>query len=402
MTFNYSDRMNGLDGSATREIFKLLSRPEIISFAGGLPANEYLPVKEVNEILDEILSGEFAAKSLQYGSTEGFPALREILTDYVKHVGINDAKVENTLVISGGQQGIDLTLKAFINKGDAVLVENPTYLAFLQIAKTYEAKVYGVKAESYGLNIEDLEAKIKAHKPKVLYCVPTFSNPTGKTYSAENRRKIAEITAKYGVMVLEDDPYGKLRFSGEPVPSLKSFDKAGNVIYITSFSKILSPGMRTGVAVGNKEVIRKLTICKQGTDLHTANLSQLIAQKYLEKGYLFPNIEKSLPLYRTRRDCMLAALDKYMPKEFTHTVPDGGLFIWGEFDADVVTKDILPEAIERDVAYIQGNEFYAVPQEGNRFIRLNFSNESPERIDKGVKALAELYKEKISQAKSKK
>ena len=401
MTFNYSDRMNGLDGSATREIFKLLSRPEIISFAGGLPANEYLPVKEVNEILDEILSSPMAAKSLQYGSTEGFPALREILTDYVRHVGITDAKVENTLVISGGQQGIDLTLKAFINAGDAVLVENPTYLAFLQIAKTYEAKVYGVKAENYGLNIEDLENKIKKHKPKVLYCVPTFSNPTGKTYSAENRKAIAEITAKYGVMVLEDDPYGKLRFSGEHVPSLKSFDKAGNVIYITSFSKILSPGMRTGVAIGNKEVIRKLTICKQGTDLHTANLSQLIAQKYLEKGYLFPNIEKSLPLYRTRRDEMLKALDKYMPEEFTHTVPDGGLFIWGEFDADLVTKDILPEAIERDVAYIQGNEFFAVPQEGNRFIRLNFSNESPERIDKGVKALAQLYKEKIAEAKRK-
>ena len=399
MEFVYSDRMNGLDGSATREIFKLLSRPEIISFAGGLPANEYLPVREVDEITHEILTDKTAAKSLQYGSTEGFPAFREILTDYVKHVGITDAQVENTLVISGGQQGIDLTLKAFINAGDAVLVENPTYLAFLQIAKTYQAKVYGVKAESYGLNLQDLEDKIKKHKPKVLYCVPTFSNPTGKTYTAENRKAIASLTAKYGVIVLEDDPYGKLRFSGEQVPSLKSFDQAGNVIYITSFSKILSPGMRTGVAVGDKGVIRKLTICKQGTDLHTSNLSQLIAQKYLEKGYLFSNIEKSLPLYRTRRDCMLKALDEYMPDEFTHTVPDGGLFIWGEFDADLITKDILPEAIERDVAYIQGNEFFAVPQEGNRFIRLNFSNESPERIDRGVKALAKLYKEKIAKSR---
>ena len=399
MEFVYSDRMNGLDGSATREIFKLLSRPEIISFAGGLPANEYLPVREVDEITHEILTDKTAAKSLQYGSTEGFPAFREILTDYVKHVGITAAQVENTLVISGGQQGIDLTLKAFINAGDAVLVENPTYLAFLQIAKTYQAKVYGVKAESYGLNLQDLEDKIKKHKPKVLYCVPTFSNPTGKTYTAENRKAIASLTAKYGVIVLEDDPYGKLRFSGEQVPSLKSFDQAGNVIYITSFSKILSPGMRTGVAVGDKGVIRKLTICKQGTDLHTSNLSQLIAQKYLEKGYLFPNIEKSLPLYRTRRDCMLKALDEYMPDEFTHTVPDGGLFIWGEFDADLITKDILPEAIERDVAYIQGNEFFAVPQEGNRFIRLNFSNESPERIDRGVKALAKLYKEKIAKSR---
>ncbi len=399
MEFVYSDRMNGLDGSATREIFKLLSRPEIISFAGGLPANEYLPVREVDEITHEILTDKTAAKSLQYGSTEGFPAFREILTDYVKHVGITAAQVENTLVISGGQQGIDLTLKAFINAGDAVLVENPTYLAFLQIAKTYQAKVYGVKAESYGLNLQDLEDKIKKHKPKVLYCVPTFSNPTGKTYTAENRKAIASLTAKYGVIVLEDDPYGKLRFSGEQVPSLKSFDQAGNVIYITSFSKILSPGMRTGVAVGDKGVIRKLTICKQGTDLHTSNLSQLIAQKYLEKGYLFPNIEKSLPLYRTRRDCMLKALDEYMPDEFTHTVPDGGLFIWGEFDADLITKDILPEAIERDVAYIQGNEFFAVPQEGNRFIRLNFSNESPERIDRGVKALAGLYKEKIAKSR---
>lgn len=398
MDYRYSDRMANLSGTATREIFKLLSRPEIISFAGGLPATECLPVKEIAQITAELWESEDAVPTLQYGTTEGFPALRERFIDYVKTVGIENAALDETLVVSGGQQTIDLMCKTFLDKGDVVLVEDPTYLAVLQIINSYEGKAIGVKADKDGLDIDDLEDKIIQYKPKFLYVVPTFSNPTGKTYTTSNRKDIARITAKYNVMVLEDDPYSKLRFEGSPVPGVKSFDTAGNVVFTASISKIIAPGLRTGIAVGDKQVIRKLSICKQGTDLHTNNVAQMIVARYLEKGYLMPNIEKSLPLYIERRDAMLEAIDRFMPAEFTHTVPQGGLFIWGAFDADVDTVKILPEAVEKNVAYIQGQVFFA-DGGGLNTLRLNYSNSSPEKIQAGIKALGTLYKKKIAEAK---
>lgn len=251
MDYTFSERMKNMNGTATREIFKLLGDPSIISFAGGNPAIECLPTGRVKEITGDICAAPDFARVLQYGLTAGFPELRELLCKYVESAGITGAKTENVLVISGGQQGIDLALKAFINPGDVILVEDPTYLAFLQLANSYEGVCVGVRANDDGLDLADLEEKIKKHSPKMLYCVPTFSNPTGKTYSAENRKAIAEMTAKYGVIVIEDDPYSKLRFKGEYVPSLKSYDTAGNVIFISSFSKIISPGNRTGVAVAD-------------------------------------------------------------------------------------------------------------------------------------------------------
>ena len=392
MDYTFSNRMKNLNGTATREIFKLLSRPEIISFAGGLPAKEALATKEIAEISYELLTGKDGERILQYGTTEGFNDFREVLTEYVKGVGIDGLSIDNTLVISGGQDGIDLMCKAFLNPGDRVLVEDPTYLAFLQIANSYEAVAVGVRSGADGLDIADLERKITEHKPKLLYVVPTFSNPTGKTYSAENRKRIAEVTARHGVMVLEDDPYGKLRFSGKPVPSLKSFDTAGNVVYITSFSKTISPGLRTGVAVGAKEVIRKMTVCKQGTDLHVSNLSQLIVKEFITR-YLDKSIAKSLPVYLERKQAMISALDEYMPY-FEHTDPDGGLFIFGKLPKGLDATALLPEAIERNVAYIQGSVFYA-DGGGRDTVRLNYSNASPEKIDRGIKALAGLINEKL-------
>ena len=264
----YSTRMANLNGTATREIFKLLSRPEIISFAGGLPATEALPVAAVGDIAAELLSRPDAYSLLQYGTTEGYVPLLNRIPELVGEFGI---KCENggTLVISGGQQGIDLVCKVFLNAGDTVLVEDPTYLAALQIFNSYEAKAVGVRAGEDGLDISDLENKIVEFKPKLIYLVPTFSNPTGKTYSESNRKEIAALTAKYGVYVVEDDPYARLRFSGDKINALYSYAKADNIIYITSFSKILSPGLRVGAAVGSAEIIRKMAICKQGTDLHT-------------------------------------------------------------------------------------------------------------------------------------
>lgn len=397
MNFNYSGRMANLNGSATREIFKLLDNPQIISFAGGLPAKECLPVEEIKQITSELLNGSNVYSLMQYGSTEGYASFRKQIIEYVKHVGLENVALDETLVISGGQQGIDLMCKTFLDKGDVVLVEDPTYLAVLQIINSYEGKAIGVKANKDGLDLDDLENKIIQFKPKFLYCVPTFSNPTGKTYSTSNRKEIALLTAKYNVMVLEDDPYGKLRFEGEAVPSLKSFDQEGNVVYITSFSKIISPGMRVGAAVGHKEVIRKLSICKQGADLHTSNLSQAIAEKYLEKDYLFPNIKKNIPIYLERKTAMMNAIDQYMPEEFSSTNPQGGLFIWGEFDAQINTEELFPEAIAKNVAYIQGRVFYA-DGSGLNTLRLNYSNASLEQIDTGIKALGSLFKAKIKRS----
>ncbi|MCL2061755.1 MAG: PLP-dependent aminotransferase family protein [Firmicutes bacterium] len=399
MSYHFSSRMASLSGTATREIFKLLTRPEIISFAGGLPANEFLPVEDVAQITAEILASDTARKILQYGVTDGLLPLREILTAYVEDVGIQDAALDNTLVISGGQQGIDLMCKTFLDKGDVVLVEDPTYLAILQIFNAYEAKAVGVKTVKDGLDLDDLEQKMIQLKPKFLYVVPTFSNPTGKTYSASNRKSIAQLASKYHIPVLEDDPYGKLRYSGEEVPALKAFDTSGHVVYISSFSKILSPGLRTGVAIGAPEIIRKMSIGKQGTDLHTSNLSQAVTYEYLKRGKLYPNIEKAVPMYRERRDAMLGALEKYMPDEFIYTRPEGGLFIWGEFPVGIDTVKIFPEAVGQNVAYIQGQVFYA-DGKGLNTLRLNFSTEPPERIEKGIKILGKLFKQKLSDAKN--
>ena len=395
MNYNYASRMAGLNGTATREIFKLLGDPEIISFAGGNPAIQCLPTARVKEICDEITSRPDFARVLQYGLTAGFPELRKQLCEYIKTADIYDASVENVLVISGGQQGIDLVLKTFINPGDVVLVENPTYLAVLQLISSYEGVAKGVDESGEGLDLNDLEKKIIKYKPKLLYCVPTFSNPTGRTYSAENRKKIAEITAKYGVVVIEDDPYSKLRFKGEPVPSMKSMDKAGNVIFISSFSKILSPGNRTGVAVAAPEIIRKMEICKQGTDLHTPNLSQMITYEYLKRGYLEEDLKKAVVLYGRKKKIMSDAISKYMPSEFNCTDPDGGLFIWGYFPEKIDTVNIFPEAIARKVAYINGSVFFA-DGSGRNYMRLNYSYASDEQIEEGIHRLGDLFKEKIA------
>ncbi len=398
MDYRFSERMANLSGSATREILKLIQKGGIISFAGGLPANDMLPMDELRAVVGDILADANALKSLmQYGTTEGITSVREAMINYIKEdFGITGIGLDELIVVSGGQQGIDLAFRAFLDKGDAVLVENPTYLAALQIITSYQAKAYGVRATENGLDIKDLEDKIKQYNPKMLYVVPTFSNPTGNTYSAGNRQAIAEITAKYGVMVVEDDPYAKLRFKGAQVPPIKTFDKAGNVIYITSFSKIVSPGIRVALAAGNKEVIRKMVVCKQGQDLHTSSLSQVIAGEMLTRGIVKAHVKKVLPIYKKKQELMIECLDKYMPDCYTHTDPEGGLFIWGEFmGSKIDTKAVLSGAIEScGAAYVQGTEFFAGGG-GQNTIRFNFSNPSGENIEKGIKALGAYFKAKV-------
>ena len=395
---NYSTRMNGLNGSATREILKLTAQPDMISFAGGLPAAECIPTDKIAEITADILGSNNALSALQYGVTEGAMPFREELRKFLADGGVATSSVDELFVVSGGQQGIDLMCKVFLDKGDYVLVENPTYLAFLQIASSYEATPVGVDSDENGLILSDLEAKIKKYHPKFLYVVPTFSNPTGRSYSIENRKGIAALAEKYDIMVLEDDPYSRLRYSGKPLPPVKSFDRAGKVLYVTSFSKILAPGLRTGVMCGNADVIKKLVVGKQCADVHTSGLSQAIACEYLKRGYLKPNVEKSLPIYLAGKTAMTDALDKYIPEEFRRTDPDGGLFIFGEFTVPVDTVKAFPEAIAQKVAYVPGKSFY-VGEGGLNTIRLNYSNADEEKIERGIRALGEVFKKKVTEVK---
>ncbi|MDR2266293.1 MAG: PLP-dependent aminotransferase family protein [Christensenellaceae bacterium] len=395
MEYKFSDRCKNLEGNAIREIFKLISRPDIISFAGGMPASLALPKDDVLKIIDDLLTSDRAIALLQYGATEGYAPYLEAGREYVKRVGINTSDSSEILAISGGQQGIDLTFKAFINKGDVVLVEAPTYVAVPHIAKTYEAKLVGVASYEDGINLRDLENKIITENPKLLYLVPTFSNPTGKTLPVEKRKEIARITAKHNVILLEDNPYGELRYDGQTIPAIKSYDEAGNVVYLTSFSKTISPGMRVGLAVASAPVIRKLTIGKQATDVHTVTLSQAVATEFLKRGILDESLKRNIPVYKEKRDAMLKAMDKYFPKSAKWTHPSGGLFIWVTFPSNVdVSTDIFREAIARKVAYVSGDSSF-VDGSGKNCLRLNFSNATVDDINKGIKILGELLKERV-------
>lgn len=396
MEFRFSDRIKDLNANAIREIFKLVAQPDIISFAGGLPANEGLPVAQIKEITDELLSSDKAKRILQYGATEGYAPFIESGLEYIKRAGIFGQTAENVLAISGGQQGIDLMFKAFLNKGDCVLVEEPTYLAVLHILKTYEAQPIGVKSGDDGLDLVDLEEKIIKYNPKMLYLVPTFSNPTGKTINAEKRKALAELCAKHKLVLLEDDPYCELRYDGERVPSIKSFDKEGYVLYNISFSKTVGPGLRTALIVGHKDIIRKLTLGKQATDVHTSTLSQAIVDAYLRKGYMDPNLNKVIPLYKKKKDAMLSAIEAYFPKEIKYTRPEGGLFIWVELPKYINTKELFLEAVKEKVAYVSGESFFPGGDIFNT-LRLNFSNATLEQIDEGMKKLGGLLKSKIKE-----
>lgn len=400
MSYNFSDRLKNLGGNAIREIFKVLSNPNIISFAGGFPPKANLPIDQINDITNYLLNSPAAYDILQYGPTEGYKPFIEQAIEYVKRYSIENVDETNTLIISGGQQGIDLMGKCFVNKGDCVLVENPTYLASIHILKTYEAKIRGVKSSKDGLDLVDLEKKIIRFKPKFIYLVPTFSNPTGREISLEKRKQIIDILNKYDVMLLEDDPYSELRFEGERVPSIKSLDTKGKVVYITSFSKTIAPGLRTGIAIGPSEVIRKFTIAKQAVDVHTSALSQAIIAEYLKRGYIEQRILDLLPEYKEKRDTMLKALKKYMPKEFKYNKPNGGLFIWGEFkkSLNINVDECFQDVVKRNVAYVSGSSFFA-DKTVNNCIRLNYSNSTCEEIEIGIKALGDFFTEVVATKK---
>ena len=391
MEYKFSDRLANKTGNAIRDIFKLLASHEVITFAGGMPANENFELDFLNGLAHKVITKE-GSKIFQYGATEGYAPLIESIQPFLADRGVVASR-ENILIVSGAQQGIDLTAKALLNKGDTVLVESPTYLAALQIFNTYEANIVPVDTDENGVVLADLEAKIKAHSPKIVYLIPTFQNPTGNSIPLENRKAIAKLVNREKVVLIEDDPYRDLRYRGTALPPIKSFDEDGCVIYLTSFSKIISPGLRVGAAVADPILLRKLTIGKQATDVHTSTLSQAIVDAFLRAGVLEGHIERSNDLYITKKDTMQQAIREHFPKGVKYTDPDGGLFIWAELPEHMNALELLNDAVKKNVAFIPGDHFF-VGGIGKNTMRLNFSNSSCDNIVKGISILGKLIAEK--------
>lgn len=391
MNLNYSERMKHVKASEIRELLKLTQRPEIISFAGGLPAPELFPVEEIKEISTSVLE-KHGTKALQYGPTEGYDPLREKIAKRMKKYGV-DTEANNILVTSGSQQGLDFTGKIFLDEDDVVLCESPSYLGALNAFKSYQPKFIEISTDEDGMRMDELEKVLQTtDKVKVIYVIPDFQNPSGRTWSIERRKKLIELANKYNLPVVEDNPYGELRFEGEMPPSIKSFDTEGRVIFLGTFSKTLCPGFRLGWTCADNEVLNKYILIKQGADLQASTLSQMMLDEFLNKYDLDEHIEKIKEVYGKRRDLMLKTMKEEFPKEITFTVPEGGLFTWVTLPEHINARDLATKAIEKKVAFVPGGSFF--PNGGNEnTLRLNYSNMDEERIVIGVKRLAESIKE---------
>jgi len=388
-----------MGSSAIRELLKLTEQPDIISFAGGMPAPEVFPVDEFREACDRVLR-EQGSKALQYGATEGHLPLREQIVRHTARYGI-EVTPENLLLTSGSQQALDLLGKILINPGDRILVESPTYLGALQAWAAYGAEYVTVPMDEHGMVTEALENALRSG-PKFIYVLPNFQNPTGVTLSLERRQKLLELADRYGVPIVEDDPYGQLRYEGEHLPSVVHLDGQyrdscetcyrGNVIYLSTFSKIMAPGIRLAWVIAPPEVIRKLVQAKQGADLHTSTFNQLVAYEVSRGGFLDRHIKKIRDVYGERRDVMLAAMDGYFPPGVEWTHPEGGLFLWATLPENLNSAEVLKVAIQQKVAFVPGAPFF--PQGGgHNTMRINFSMASPEKIREGISRLGRVIYE---------
>lgn len=388
--FTFAHRFDQVSGSAIREIFKVIAQPGMISFAGGNPSPAALPDETVRLLSDEVLR-ENGKVLLQYGATEGYPPFVESLLQYVRDMLKCD--IPAVLPVTGSTQAMDLLCKSLIDPGDNILVENPSFLGNMQCMKLYQANLVPVDSDDDGMIMEDLEKKILKYKPKMLYTIPTFQNPTGRTLPEERRRKVAELANRYHMVVAEDDPYRDLRYEGKAVASIKSFDTEGWVVFLGSFSKIISPGLRVGYIAGHPDLIRKCTVGKQSTDVHTANLNQAVVDRFIRRRLLPDHIRTICADYGTKMKFMLSKLSEF-PGNVRYTKPQGGLFIWAELPDHLNAKALLDKAVEKKVAYVPGTHFCVNGGHENT-IRLNFSNSTMEQIETGMNILKNLVAENI-------
>lgn len=401
MNYNnlFSKAVRRSKASAIRELLKVISQPEIISFAGGLPDPELFPTEEIQNIFDLLLE-RHGKEALQYGATEGQDELKKELVRWLKETENIFVSPEQLLIVSASQQALDMSARMFINEGDSIITACPTYLGALQAFQVAGADILGAKSDSNGIIVEDLQEKLELLKQqgkpcKFIYLVPDFQNPTGTTIPLERRQQILELAKKYNTFILEDSPYRQVRFEGKHIKTFYELDNGqGNVLTMFTFSKIFVPGFRLGFIVGPADVIRKFVILKQAMDLCTSPTLQLATAEFLRRRILQSHIQKMITVYREKRDLMFRTLTQYMPQGVTWTYPEGGLFLWLTLPKGLDATQLLPKAIENKVAYVAGVDFYP---DANVFndMRLNFSYSTPEQIVEGLKRLAKTIKDNL-------
>lgn len=390
MGIRFASRMDNIKGSAIRELLKLTEEPDIISFAGGLPAPELFPVKEMEQVCCRVLQ-ENGKAAMQYSSTDGYLPLRMKIAKRAEKLGIK-AEAKDILMTSGSQQGLEFTGKIFVNEGDVIICESPSYLGALTAFKAYQPKFVEIPMDEDGMIMEELEKALKENSNvRFIYTIPDFQNPTGRTLSLERRKRLMELATNYEIPVVEDNPYGELRFEGEILPSLKCFDPKNLVIHLGTFSKIFAPGLRLGWVIAAPEILNKYNLVKQGADLQCSTIAQREVDKFLEMFDIEAHIEKIKKVYKARRDLMVNTMEKEFPAGTTYTRPNGGLFAWVTFPEEIDAAELLKKALEQKVAFVPGEPFY--PNGGNaNHCRLNYSNMPEDRIVEGITRLAKVLK----------
>lgn len=402
----YAQRMQQMGSSIIRELLKLTENPEVISFAGGLPAPELFPIEAFRAATDRVLTKQ-GYKALQYSTTEGYLPLREFIVQKIAQYGI-EASADNVLITSGSQQALDLIGKILINPGDTVLTERPSYLGALQAWRAYQAEFVTVPIDQNGLRTDQLDEAL-CTGPNFMYVLPNFQNPSGVTLSLERRRDLIKMADRYGIPIIEDDPYGELRFEGDHLPPLVVLDAAklnrnnghnnghgylrGNVIYLSTFSKTLAPGLRLGWMVAPTDVIQRCVIAKQGMDLHSSSFVQMVVYEVVQDGFLKEHVRQIRRVYKERRDLMLQAMARHFPHGITWTRPQGGLFLWVTLPEEIDATVLLKKAVANRVAFVPGMAFFADGTGHNSF-RLNFSNAQPEQIEVGIARLGAVLADK--------
>ncbi len=402
--FKYAKRIGTMEYTAdvVRKLFGAMTDPSIISFGGGAPAKEALPVDILRQITDEVVvKDKRGIEALQYGPIGGTEDMKEIIVnELLAPKGVKCSK-ENVMVVAGGLEGINLFCQVFIDPGDVILVESPTFVHSVEIFDMFEAKCVAVDMDDDGICTDDLEKKIRQYHPKMIYVIPTFQNPSGRTLSLERRKKVAELAAEYDVLVLEDDPYRDIRYSGVDLPPIKCFDTVGNVVVANSFSKIFSPGVRLGYVMAEPEIIHYMLEVKSATNSHSSMLPQVLCAEFFKRGYYPEHHEMLCNLYRERRDAMLESIDKYFPAGTKHSFPDGGLFTWVELPEGIDTTELLQEATsdpDVKVAFVAGEGFFVEGGgKGKNCMRMSFGGNTPEKIREGVMKLGKLIEKKTNQ-----
>src|SRR5512147_2496812 len=399
--YRYAHRMQKMGSSVIRELLKLTEQPDIISFAGGLPAPEVFPLKKFREACNYVLDN-LGPQSLQYSTTEGYTPLREMIAQRTVRYSAQ-VTTDNILITSGSQQALDFIGRLFLNRGDYIVVESPTYLGALQAWNAYGAQYIPVRADEAGMIVDELEAALRIG-PKFIYVLPNFQNPSGSTLCLERRKQLVVLADRYGVPIIEDDPYGQLRYEGDHIPSVVSLDSqyrgpngghyTGNVIYMSTFSKLLAPGLRLAWVIAPPEVIRRLVMIKQGADLHTSSFNQYVAYEVAKNGFIDEHVKVIRATYKERRDVMIEMMEEMFPSNVTWIKAQGGMFLWSILPDGMDSAEVLKRAVEKKVAFVPGAAFH--PRGGGEnTMRINFSYSAPDLIREGVTRLGITLKELI-------